>query len=360
LPDSNRTPGAIDPSVTQENILTTICVSGYTSKVRPSSSYTTALKEKQLKSGYAVDGNQDLSKYEEDHLIPLELGGNPTSEDNLWPQFLTGNTGAVSKDKLENLLHKLVCDNQLKLSQAQNAIAQDWVEAYDWFVTGRQGTISLNSWHLPTKSIVGMNFYYEPSKYQNNSPSGSKDKTIGSVSCDMDKVHQVDVSLYGINHWSLVIKNPDGYTSDPIEWDSNSNVSMSSGELVNQTGNYQCLATLSGLSGVVAEIVGSINVVDISLRYRATTVQQNLVAKPASSTLITNPPSSVKTSVAVSSKVTIFKNCTEMNKVYPGGVAKVGAVNQGGATKNEPKYDNSLYVANKKSDRDGDGIACEK
>jgi hypothetical protein len=49
-----------------------------------------------------------------------------------------------------------------------------------------------------------------------------------------------------------------------------------------------------------------------------------------------------------------------MNKVYPGGVAKVGAVNQGGATKNEPKYDNALYEANKKSDRDGDGIACEK
>jgi len=56
----------------------------------------------------------------------------------------------------------------------------------------------------------------------------------------------------------------------------------------------------------------------------------------------------------------VFKNCTEMNRVYPGGVAKVGAVNQGGATKNEPKYDNALYEANKKSDRDGDGIACEK
>ena len=55
-----------------------------------------------------------------------------------------------------------------------------------------------------------------------------------------------------------------------------------------------------------------------------------------------------------------FKNCTELNKVYPGGVALPGAVNAGGATKNEPKYDKSLYVANKKSDRDGDGIACEK
>ena len=55
-----------------------------------------------------------------------------------------------------------------------------------------------------------------------------------------------------------------------------------------------------------------------------------------------------------------FKNCTELNKVYPGGVAKPGAVNQGGATKKEPTIDAVLYKANKKSDRDGDGIACEK
>jgi hypothetical protein len=55
-----------------------------------------------------------------------------------------------------------------------------------------------------------------------------------------------------------------------------------------------------------------------------------------------------------------FKNCTELNKVYSGGVALPGAVNAGGATKKEPKYDKALYTANKKSDRDGDGIACEK
>jgi hypothetical protein len=56
----------------------------------------------------------------------------------------------------------------------------------------------------------------------------------------------------------------------------------------------------------------------------------------------------------------VFKNCTELNKVYPGGVALPGAVNAGGATKKEPKYNASLYKANKKSDRDRDGIACEK
>ena len=55
-----------------------------------------------------------------------------------------------------------------------------------------------------------------------------------------------------------------------------------------------------------------------------------------------------------------FKNCTEINKVYPGGVALPGAVNKGGATKLTPKYDKKLYTANKKSDRDKDGIACEK
>ena len=55
-----------------------------------------------------------------------------------------------------------------------------------------------------------------------------------------------------------------------------------------------------------------------------------------------------------------FKNCTELNKIYPGGVALPGAVNAGGVTKKEPKYDKALYTANKKSDRDGDGIACER
>jgi hypothetical protein len=56
----------------------------------------------------------------------------------------------------------------------------------------------------------------------------------------------------------------------------------------------------------------------------------------------------------------VFKNCTELNKVYPGGVALPGAVNVGGLTKKAPKYNKALYLANKKSDRDKDGIACEK
>lgn len=55
-----------------------------------------------------------------------------------------------------------------------------------------------------------------------------------------------------------------------------------------------------------------------------------------------------------------FKNCTELNKKYPGGVALTGAVNKGGVTKLTPTYSKKLYLANKKSDRDKDGIACER
>ena len=50
-----------------------------------------------------------------------------------------------------------------------------------------------------------------------------------------------------------------------------------------------------------------------------------------------------------------FKNCTELKKVYPKGVAKdAKSAQQSGATLN-PK----VYLANKGSDRDKDGSACE-
>jgi hypothetical protein len=54
-----------------------------------------------------------------------------------------------------------------------------------------------------------------------------------------------------------------------------------------------------------------------------------------------------------------FTNCTELRQTYRGGVARPGAVNAGGTTKNQPEYDSDLYETNQKSDRDKDGIACE-
>lgn len=56
-----------------------------------------------------------------------------------------------------------------------------------------------------------------------------------------------------------------------------------------------------------------------------------------------------------------FKNCTELNKTYKGGVAKAANTkNKGGATKYTPFVSKEIYDANVKSDRDKDGIACER
>lgn len=69
------------------------------------------------------------------------------------------------------------------------------------------------------------------------------------------------------------------------------------------------------------------------------------------------------TQVDAASKVTVktYKNCTEINKVFPGGIARTSTVkNKGGVTKYKPYVHLKLYDLNKKSDRDKDLIACER
>ncbi len=127
LPDPVCTPGVADPRVTQDDILTTICVSGYTTKVRPSSAYTDALKVQQIKSyGYT---DTSLADYEEDHLIPLELGGHATDPKNLWPEPRSGIYSATKKDGVENSLHSRVCSGLMTLLVAQASIATNWEAA---------------------------------------------------------------------------------------------------------------------------------------------------------------------------------------------------------------------------------------
>ena len=55
--------GAINPAVTQENINSTICVSGWTKTIRPTAGYTNKLKLQQLKSG-PYQSDQRGSRYE--------------------------------------------------------------------------------------------------------------------------------------------------------------------------------------------------------------------------------------------------------------------------------------------------------
>ena len=133
-PDPNLTPGALNPAVTQATVNTTICVSGWTATIRPSSSYTGRLKIQQIAEyGYA---DTSTSAYEEDHLISLELGGAPTDPRNLWPEPYTISladgrpTGAHTKDGLETRLKNQVCSGAITLAVAQAEIGIHWVHAY--------------------------------------------------------------------------------------------------------------------------------------------------------------------------------------------------------------------------------------
>ena len=67
--------------MTQATIHDTICQRGYTARVRPPRRFTDAIK-RQLVNGLP-DSPQDYELY---HLIPLRLGGHPTSPNNLWLQ----------------------------------------------------------------------------------------------------------------------------------------------------------------------------------------------------------------------------------------------------------------------------------
>ena len=70
-----------------------------------------------------------MSDYEEDHLVPLELGGNPTAPGNLWPEPHYGSPTASTKDGVETKLKNAVCAGTITLSAARSAIKTNWTTA---------------------------------------------------------------------------------------------------------------------------------------------------------------------------------------------------------------------------------------
>jgi hypothetical protein len=116
-------PGSIDPGITQANIGRTVCRAGYTATIRPSTSYTSRLKAQQMRAGH-LSGNP--SEYEEDHRVPLALGGAPRDPRNLWPEPIGA---ALLKDRLETAIHRDLCSGRLSLAQAQAIFLGDyWAE----------------------------------------------------------------------------------------------------------------------------------------------------------------------------------------------------------------------------------------
>ena len=125
-------PGVFSVDVEQANVAATICVPGWTATVRPPTSYTNALKVQ----GIADYGYSDtsLADYEEDHFVPLELGGAPRDPGNLWPEPRFGTKTASTKDGVETKLKNAVCAGTITLSAARSAIRANWTTALQ--VTG--------------------------------------------------------------------------------------------------------------------------------------------------------------------------------------------------------------------------------
>ena len=113
LADPVRTPGVLNPDVTQATIRSTICRHGWTRTIRPPVDYTDELKRRQIRA-YHESGPS--SAYQEDHLISLELGGHPTDPRNLWPEPYPR---ASEVDQIENQLNAEVCSGSLSLRDAQ-------------------------------------------------------------------------------------------------------------------------------------------------------------------------------------------------------------------------------------------------
>ena len=120
-------PGKANPAVNQNNIKQTICVAGWTKTVRPPASYTNKLKLQQMKA-LGLPGPPSL--YEEDHLQSIEDGGDPVDPSNLWPQPYAGKWGARTKDRIETLLKRLVCNGTITLDEAGRELRTDWVAAW--------------------------------------------------------------------------------------------------------------------------------------------------------------------------------------------------------------------------------------
>jgi len=107
------TPGVLNADVTQATIGSTICVHGWTATIRPPVDYTNALKLEQM---HVYGETGPPSQYQEDHLISLELGGDPVDPGNLWPEPYPR---AADVDRIENELNAQVCSGRLSLRDAQ-------------------------------------------------------------------------------------------------------------------------------------------------------------------------------------------------------------------------------------------------
>jgi hypothetical protein len=120
LPDARCTPGNVFANVTAAQV----CTAGYAKSVRDVSQ---SVKNK-VYAEYGITHHVS-GQYEIDHLVPIEIGGS-NAITNLWPEAASPVPGYHQKDLVEDFLHSQVCDGKMTLSDAQTAIATNWISLY--------------------------------------------------------------------------------------------------------------------------------------------------------------------------------------------------------------------------------------
>jgi len=115
LPDSVVTPGVVETSDTA------LVCHRTTAALR----HVTPAMHKAIFAEYGVPYAQH-AKYEDDHLISLELGGTNANL-NRFPQPYPQ---AHSKDSVENWAHRNVCAGRLPLPWVQHAMAANWSDLW--------------------------------------------------------------------------------------------------------------------------------------------------------------------------------------------------------------------------------------
>lgn len=111
--DRRCTPGEHFPRVTRQQV----CTSGWATAHR----HVLYSDRRAMFASYGIDYAQH-ARYEFDHLLPLELGGD-NSRSNLWPELLSS---ARVKDNTEDKLHGQLCAGETTLRHVWAVLRAGW------------------------------------------------------------------------------------------------------------------------------------------------------------------------------------------------------------------------------------------